>query len=261
MLSLIKSRIKLFLKKGTGWSGNYPNWQQAQQKCTGYDAANILTKVKTSILKVKNGDAVFEKDSVLFYKATYSYPLLSTVLWVALKNDNKISVIDYGGSLGSTYFQHKKILDDIKNLHWNIVEQKGFVEAGRNDIQDDKLQFFSTIKEAHTTHPADLLIISCAIQYMAQPYSLIAALVQFNFPYILIDNTPYNYKILDRITVQKVPPAIYTASYPCWFLDYEKVKQAFAGKYSLASEYDNEDVIDLDGRKIRYRGFLMQLKK
>ncbi len=77
MLKLLKSSIKLILKNGVGWSGDYSSWKSAQQHCVGYDAANILEKVKDAILKVKNGEAVYERDSVLFYKIEYAYPLLS----------------------------------------------------------------------------------------------------------------------------------------------------------------------------------------
>ena len=252
---------KYFKHKPYGWSGDYPDWQKALKNCTGYDASNILERVKNAVLKVISGEAVYEKDAVLFDKADYSYPLLSAILWLALKNESNISVIDFGGSLGSTYFQNKKFLEDIGEVYWNIVEQKNFVEAGEKYITENRLSFFSTIEEANTKHPADLLIVACAIQYMEEPYKLIEQLLQFNFPYILIDNTPYNFEHRDRITVQKVPPSIYTASYPCWFLHYEKVIQAFSNKYNLIGEHRNEDVIELDGRQIPYKGFLMELKK
>ncbi len=252
---------KYFKRKTYGWSGDYSNWQQALEKCNGYNAANILEKVLSAVLKVKNGEAAYERDSVLFGKEAYSYPLLSAVLWIALKNNNSISVTDFGGSLGSTYFQNKRFLDDIRDLHWNIVEQSGFVDAGRKFVEDKRLQFFSVIDDAFAAYGTDILIVACALQYMEKPYDLIDKLTRFNIPYILIDNTPYNFERRDRITIQKVPPSIYTASYPCWFLNYEKVKQAFSNKYTMLSEHYNEDVIELDGRKIPYRGFLMELKK
>ncbi len=251
-----------YLKRKTyGWSGDYSSWQQALQNCTGYDALNILEKVKNATLKVKNGEAVYERDSVLFDIIEYSYPLLSALLWKALVNNSKLTVIDFGGSLGSTYYQNKKFLDDIKEVHWQIIEQDNFVETGRKYIQDDRISFHATFEEAQALHKAHLLIISCAIHYTEKPYELIEKILQFNIPYIIIDNTPFNYEERDRITVQKVPPEIYTASYPCWFLDYEKVKQAFSKKYTLLSRHLNKEHIELDGRIIHYKGFLLELKR
>ncbi len=244
-----------------GWSGDYNSWQEAVNKCTGYNAANILEKVKAATLKVKNGEAAYERDSVLFDKPEFSQPLLSTVLWVALNNNGHLNVTDFGGALGSSYFQNKRFLDAVIHLRWNVIEQPNFVETGSKFIANEKIRFFSTIAEADSTFKTNLLVISCAIQYMEKPYELIEQLTGFNIPYILVDNTPYNYEGRDRITVQEVPPSIYTASYPCWFLDYKKVIQAFSKKYSLVSEHNNEDFIELDGRKIRYQGFLMERKK
>ncbi len=251
---------KYFKRKAYGWSGDYSSWQNALQHCTGYDALNILEKVKDATLKVKNGKAVYERDSVLFDSIVYSYPLLSALLWKALINKGKLNVIDFGGSLGSTYFQNKKFLDDIAAVHWQIIEQENFVTTGRKYIQDNRISFCSTLEEAQALHEADLLVVSCAIHYMEKPYELIEKIIQFNIPHIIIDNTPFNYKGRDRLTVQKVPPAIYTASYPCWFLHYEKVKQAFGKKYTILSRHFNDDSIELDGRSIVYEGFLMELK-
>src|SRR3954462_15124415 len=114
-----------------GWSGHYKNWQEALSLTKGYDASAILEKVKSAVLKVKNGEAVYERDSVLFDKIEYSWPLLSALLWIALKKINELSVVDFGGSLGSSYFQNKMYLRTLKKLRWNVVEQKNFVEAGQ----------------------------------------------------------------------------------------------------------------------------------
>lgn len=246
--------------KQSGWSGDYPSWHAALQHCIGYNADNILKKVKDATLKVKNGKAVYERDSVIFNEIEYSWPLLATLLWVAARNKGKLNIIDFGGSLGSTYFQNKQFLDGLDEVHWNIVEQPDFVTCGKEFIQDDILKFYSSTRDALNEHKADLIIISCTLPYIEDPYKLIGELIHLNIPVIVIDNTPFNFENRDRLTVQKVPPSIYAASYPCWLLDYNKVKQAFADQYSIVSEHLNDSVIELDGRKIRYKGLLLERK-
>ncbi len=260
MHRLIKSRIKSLFKNNYGWSGDYTSWDQAGKNVAGYNANNILEKVKDAVLKVKHGEAVYERDSVIFDKTEYSYPLLSALLWICLKNSGRLNVIDFGGSLGSSYFQNRKFLAALKELRWHIIEQPNFVNCGRSVIQDDILTFHHTIDEVVQHKKADILLMSCVIQYIEKPYELIRQLIQLNIPYILVDNTPFNYESRDRITIQKVHPAIYTASYPCWFLDYEAFKKAFSTKYLLINEHLNDSIIELDGRKIQYKGFLMELK-
>lgn len=260
MHRLIKSKIKSFLKNGIGWTGDYSSWQQARQQCLGYEADNILEKVKDAVLKVKNGEAAYERDSVIFDEVEYSFPLLSALLWVALKNNEKLHVADFGGSLGSTYFQNKRFLDGLKKLRWRIIEQPNFVECGQKYIADEIISFHTTLEKSMALETPDILIISCVLQYIERPYELIRQFMQAGIQHIIIDNTPFNYQQRDRITVQKVPPAIYTASYPCWFLNYEAVKKAFEATYNIVTEYLNDSVIELDGRKLQYKGFLMELK-
>lgn len=69
---ILPKNIKLWLyrlkhpAKKDGWFGNYPTWNDAQKECSGYENKVILEVVKNAILKVKNGEAVYERDSVLF---------------------------------------------------------------------------------------------------------------------------------------------------------------------------------------------------
>ena len=142
LLEWIKIVARNFKSRKYGHFGDYDNWRVAQQCCLGYEAENILEKIKASTLEVKNGKAVFERDSVIFDKIQYSWPLLSALMWVAALNKGRINVVDFGGSLGSTYFQNKQYLDTLASVKWNIIEQASFIEYGQKSIQDDRLQFF-----------------------------------------------------------------------------------------------------------------------
>ena len=98
-LLLLKSVFqKIFpsLKKD-GWFGNYSSWNEAKAECTGYDSKIILEKVKSSILKVKKGEAVYERDSVVFNKVEYSQALLDAFSLIAQQNGKTLNVIDFGG--------------------------------------------------------------------------------------------------------------------------------------------------------------------
>ena len=256
----IKIIFRKFISNKYGYHGDYENWNRAHQNCSGYSAENIVKKVKEATLKVKNGEAIYERDSVLFNSVEYSWPLLSALMWVAAKNKGKINVIDFGGSLGSSYFQNKQFLETIE-VKWSIIEQDGFVRVGQELIQDDHLDFFYSVEEAVSKNGfPDLLIIACALPYLKQPYDLLVGLMKHNIPHLIIDNTPFNYEPRDRITIQKVPPEIYRASYPCWFLDYKKVVQTINESYTIISEHENASSIYLDGRKINYKGFLAKIK-
>ncbi len=239
-----------------GWSGNYMSWHEALSHSGGYDDNSILQKVKNATIQVKEGRAKFERDAVLFDHIEYSWPLLSSLLWISAQNGGNLKVIDFGGSLGSSYFQNKLFLDKLKTVEWNVIEQRNFVECGRQFIQDGRLRFFNDINECIQERGIpDLILFACTLPYLENPYGLLSEILGYRIPYLIIDNTPFNFKDRDRLTVQKVPPSIYEASYPCWFLDYKKVL-ATIRTYSIIVEYLNDSTIILDGKKLRYRGLL-----
>jgi putative methyltransferase (TIGR04325 family) len=245
-----------------GWSGDYHSWQEAKLNGESYDHPAILEKVKAATLKVKNGEAAYERDSVLFDKIEYSWPLLSALMWVAAQNKGKLHVVDFGGSLGSTYFQNRVYLNSLPELQWNIVEQKSFVEYGSQFFSDDKIRFFNSVGECLAGNSEQhMLILSCVLPYLEKPYAELGNFLELGFPYILIDNTYFNYEHRNRICVQKVPPEIYQASYPCWLLDYDSVKSQAGKQYTVVSEHLNSSTIFIDGHEIQYRGLLLKIKR
>jgi putative methyltransferase (TIGR04325 family) len=264
MNRILTTAIQVYRRFGHrryGWFGDYTSWQQASRNCTGYDAANILEKVKTATLCVKNGQATYERDSLLFDTVEYSWPLLAHLLWIAGNNNSRLSVVDFGGALGSSYFQNRQYLGTIRELKWSVVEQQNFVQTGREYIAGGQLQFFETIDETLERQGRnDVLLLSCVLPYLEKPYDFLDTIALKQFPYIIVDNTYFSLERKDRLTVQVVPPAIYQASYPAWFLDIAKVKLALAGNYELVNEFENDQFLYLDGEKIRYRGFAMKLK-
>jgi putative methyltransferase (TIGR04325 family) len=117
---------------------------------------------------------------------------------------NSLNLIDFEGSLGSSYFQNRKFLMQLKELKWNIVEQKKMVECGRKYFENEYLKFYC-IKEQNP----DAIVLSSVIQYIEKPYSLIGKIINYKFDFIIIDRTPFIEGDKDRLTVQKVSPKIY----------------------------------------------------
>ena len=226
-----------------GWSGNYSTWQEAQKKCPGYNIDIIFNKVKNALLKVKTGEAVFERDSVLFDKVQYSFPLLSALSQVALNSNSKLNVLDFGGSLGSAYFQNRNL---FKEFNWNIIEQEHFVTEGKKTFSDAHLNFYYTINECLKEQKVNVILLGSVLQYMEKPYELLAELTSKKIDYIIIDRTPVYINKTERITIQKVPKKIYEAQYPCWILNEEKLINNIASKgYELIFDSESSERMNL----------------
>lgn len=251
-----------FLKPAaSGWQGDYSSWHAAQQKCSGYDDYVILEKVKAAVLKVKNGEAVYERDSVLFDKLEYEAPLLKAFEQCAKENDQHLHVIDFGGSLGSSYFQYRGLLKELKDLRWSVVEQSHFVKCGKETIADNILNFFNSIEEALLNKKPHVLYLGSVIQYFEKPFELISKCLEYNFEYIIIDRTAFIENSNHRITIQVVPEDIYKASYPAWFFNEEKFLDALEGKYeivdSFLSEVSRPEKLK-DNKNIYWKGFILK---
>lgn len=224
-----------------GWEGDYLTWQDAKNSATGYDTNRILEAVEYSLLKVKNGEAAYERDSVIFDEIQYSWQLLTGLMFVAAQSSGKLDVLDFGGSLGSTYYQNKKFLDKFDDVSWSIVEQKNFVEVGKEKFEDERLKFFYTVDEAIKREQSNILLLSSVLQYIEKPYELLDDILKNNFKYILIDRTSFS-KGDEKIKLQVVPPNIYTASYPCRFLNELKfVKYFEKNNFRIIEDFNATD--------------------
>ena len=184
------------------------------------------------------------------------------MLLAASVNGGKLNVVDFGGSLGSTYFQNKTIFDKIPEVSCNVIEQPLFVREGKSTFQDERLKFFYTLEDyLQTGAQADVLLVSCTLPYLQKPYEMLSLLLEGNFRFVVVDNTPFNIEDKDRLVIQTVPSSIYSATMPAWLLSYKKLKHIIEEKYNLIAEYDNESYIYVDGTKIQYRGLLAETKK
>jgi putative methyltransferase (TIGR04325 family) len=240
LLSKVYRKVKKYYKNEILWKGDYTSWIDALQNCTGYDTPLILEKTKAAILKVKNGEAAFERDTVLFDKHLYSWTLLSFLLKIAAENKGELNILDFGGSLGSTYFQNRPMLKSLPNLKWSIVEQEHYVNVGNELIADENLKFFFDINECFKDRNPNILLLSNVLQYLENPYNLIEQVLSYKFNYIILNRTAFNDGPKDRLTIQTVPASIYNATYPSWFFNSKNIMALLLNKYEIVYQFDSE---------------------
>lgn len=249
---------------GNSFEGDYANWQEASVKCSGYNAEEILDKVLAATLKVKNGDAVFERDSVLFDHVEYSWPVTAALMWVAARNNGQLNVLDFGGSLGSSYFQNRKFLQSLPKIDWNVVEQSHYVEAGQKFIQSDQLKFYQTIDEYTDTVDTlpNVILLSSVLQYIDEPIDIVKKLTATKASCLIIDRTPFSDFDEDKILVQKVPASIYSASYPMWVFSRTKLLQMLEPDWKLITVITSPqgDVKSTTGISFSFEGMLLELR-
>jgi putative methyltransferase (TIGR04325 family) len=252
-------RLKPLFGVGVYFSDHYADWEAASAHASGYDSVLILEQVEQAMLKVKAGEAVFERDSVLFDEVQHSFPVLTGLLRAAVENGNQLSVLDFGGSLGSSYFQCREFLSVLPSLKWGVVEQEHFVHCGRRVFETAQLRFFYTIAECLQQAAPNVALLSSVLQYLPKPYHVLDELINSGVPYILIDRTPFGDHGTDFITVQRVPPSIYVASYPCWVFGKQSFLDRFRARYQVIAQFDSSDGNAIaTGRKFTFGGMILR---
>jgi putative methyltransferase (TIGR04325 family) len=223
------------------YTGDHGSWAGAAQASTGYDAPNILAQVTEAARMVRDGRAAFERDGVLFEKPEFRWPLVACLLREAVKAGGRLRVLDFGGSLGSTYFQNRAALLGVKELKWGVVEQPAFVEVGRREFVNDVLSFHATIDDALRAVAPNVVLFSGVLGWIEDPHTILDRAVAAAVPAIVVDRTPLSPLGRDVAKIQRVPSTIYRASYPCWFLSRERFLAHFVGRYMVRAEFPQID--------------------
>jgi len=257
---LAMDAFRAMRKRDISLRGRYSSWSEAQRHSTGYDADAILKRVTEAALKVKAGEAVYERDSVLFDEIQYSYPVLVGLLHAATLNHSRLSVLDFGGALGSSYFQCRGFLSKLEELRWSIVEQESFVRRGRDFFEGGPLRFFSDLDECVRVQKPSVALFSSVLQYLEDPYSILGQLDRYALPYVIVDLVPLHVGEEDVVTVQHTSKAIYQASYPFRIFSKRKFLLSFAPSYEKLLEFDSLEFPALTSFSACYKGFLFKRK-
>jgi putative methyltransferase (TIGR04325 family) len=241
------------------FAGNYAAWDDAVSVSTGYGNPVILERTCASLLRVKRGEPVFERDSVLFDTPQHSFPVLMALLRATVVEKGRLSVADFGGSLGSSYFQCRPLLRGVPTVEWNVIEQEPYVRCGREHFEDGELSFSATLDECVAHRNPNTLLMSGVLQYLPDPYAALEQLLEVRIRHVIVDRTAFLASDRDRLTVQTVPEWIYPASYPAWFLSERKFAAMFAAAgYRLVADFAGADTVSLPDETSYFKGFIYE---
>jgi putative methyltransferase (TIGR04325 family) len=239
------------------FSGDYGSWAAAVGLTTGYDQKHILEKVVSATLAVKNGRAASQRDGVLLEEIPYNFPLITTLLGAALESGNRLDVLDFGGSLGSSYFDNRSFIEPVTDVSWSIVEQPHFVAVGKEHVATEELHFFESIDDFSQIHRPNVVVLSGVLQYLPDPWDTLESIQRLGSLYLFIDRTAFIVADRDRMTIQHIPSRICKASIPAWFFSQQKfLKWIRNAKYRVVSEFPALDRYTLPGAEVAFKGYI-----
>ena len=241
------------------YAGPYPSWQSAADDAIGYDDLGIVDRVAHATREVVAGRAAFERDSVLLDECQPPFHLVAPMLRVAMERGGRLSVLDYGGSLGSTYRWCRPHIGEIP-LQWNVVEQRQFVAVGKSEFETEELRFYNSTAEIRGG--IDAVLFSSVLQYLEDPCQAIRSADFDGVEVLILDRTPFCGGAVDHVCVQHVPTKIYRASYPLWIFSYAKMLERLSPRWRLVGEFVcPEDVaITSGGMSFEFKGLILRKK-
>jgi putative methyltransferase (TIGR04325 family) len=243
------------------FTGDYETWEAALSDSHGYDDVAILARVRESTRRVLTEPGLHERDGVVFGEPQWNFPLLACLLRTASMHGNSLRVLDFGGSLGSTYHQVRPFLRGLDALQWSIVEQPHFVECGRLEFQTERLRFYASIAETLQEGPVDVALISGVLSYLPNPYVVLEQLAGSSTRSLIVDRTPVIEGGRDRITVQHVPADIYGVAirYPALVFARDNLYPWLSAHWNIQVDTQGTDGSTwVDGQRATFRTVLLE---
>jgi putative methyltransferase (TIGR04325 family) len=231
---------KLLLRLGLGgnrFTHGFESFESASKKSSGYEASEITSQLVEATRKVQAGEFAYERDGFLFQEIQYSWPLLASLL-ATPREGQLLRVLDWGGSLGSTFRQNRKVFESAGiKLRWVVVEQPHLAQIGELEFAEEALQFKSNLED-FKKGDFDVVLFASSICYVPNAESVLASVAALSPKCLIFDRTPEAAGKEDFFGVQKVGSKIYRASYPIRSFGRGKIESILKPTYKKLLEWE-----------------------
>lgn len=152
--------------------GPFASWDIASSRATGWDNPRFAELALAAALQVKDGKAAFERDSRTHDRIVYA-PIILAALLLAQAQYRRLNVIDFGGSLGSAYFQHLNLIRSLPGVpvSWNVVERPPLAKIGAARFQTAELRFHDDLAAVQLDDA--VLLFTGSLQYVPDAFGLL----------------------------------------------------------------------------------------
>lgn len=144
-----------------------------------------------------------------------------------------------------------------------MVEQPGFVRAGREEFTTDELSFHASLDEVSGDPSPVTFLLSSVLQYLERPDEMLDALVHPASRHLILDRTPVSSVATDVLCIQHAPPSVYEASYPAWVFSRTVLLERLDPAWFLVADEigaDGSHVTDA-GLAFEYRSMIFERRE
>lgn len=212
------------------WEGVYASFAEAPAVGPGFDGPVWRER---SIQAARQAAAQVQSRQPLDYALRQRNAVLPPLVATMLSGQNRVSILDFGGGLGTGYFVLTATMPEaIDRLDYSIIDVDGIVEAGRQLFDGKKGPTFQS--ELPGAARFDVVHASSVVQYIDDWRSLLACLARYNARFLsLADMFVGDFESF--VTLQNY----YGSKIRHWFLNArEFVAEVERNGYKLALRLD-----------------------
>lgn len=225
------------LPVGLAFDEHQGTWDEALASSSGWSSEQILNTVLGASLKVRDGEAVAERDGSVLDQDEYAWPVIAAVLWQASRDGGEARVLDFGGSFGSSYRQCQRFAAGLQRLRWAVVEQPAFVEAGHKHFANEELSFHESISDASVRVSPNTILCSGTLNYLSDPAETIQSFSRSSASTLIIDRIAVHDGDKDIVAVQRVGGTPYAAEFPMRIFSRARLEQGLSSGWDVISQF------------------------
>lgn len=245
-----------------GFHGDFSSWAEASSRASPIDPAALAAfaeRYRQLCRRLTRREIAFARDGVAFDQPQYPLSLLAFILRALLENRGVLNLVDFGGFLGTTYFQARDFLRPAREVLWTVVELPHLVEIARTELQEGPLRFRDSLREALAESP-NVVLLSGVAQNLPDPISIFREVRQSAPDWVLFDRTVVIESPASRIALQSVMRQGTEVSWPVRLFSRSELLADWTSSYEPIAEFASycDPVEFIDDLKIDYRGFALK---
>ncbi len=171
---------------GPIWEGIYSSFSQVPVEGPGFDGEVWLNNSlkKMAVLRLEA-----EKSALLPPPSNLREILLPLVAAVVYQEQRKLKILDFGGSIGFTYYQTVRALPGAERVEYHIVERESVCVAGRKFFSEANGNLFFH-EELPGKGVFDIVYLGSTLHYIDDWQGLLSQICKLSPKYLLLVEVP-----------------------------------------------------------------------
>jgi putative methyltransferase (TIGR04325 family) len=208
------------------WEGIYAHFREVPTRGEGFNSAYW---VEHSRQRTEDEMSRVPSDRSNIFQVDGQSAFLALIASVAVRRDQKLRIMDFGGGMGVGYFHLSRILAVPDSVEYTVVETPSICNVARLLFKNDRAIQFVT--ELPSQSRFDIVYLNSSLQYVEDYQHLIRQLAKYEPNYFLFVRLSAG----DIATYATAQLNVRGSRIPYWFLNIKEVVSIMDSLgYSLA---------------------------